>query len=323
MLPANWIASAEERLSGRINLTPVSFEKQINSFIKWENKQKTGSFKIRGALNKILQLTPEEIQHGLATVSSGNHGLAAATGAAIIGAKIRVFAPDFISQEKVEAIQKFGAEVSLVDGGYGEAERTAIEFSKINQKIWISPYNDGQVIAGQGTLGLEITRQIDLNVIDQIVFPIGGGGLAAGIGASMEGLSSHPKLIGVQSSASPYFYQEYHSHTQTNIREEETLAEGLAGPLEQGSITIPLVHHYLDDILLVTEEEIGQAIVFAWDNWKEKIEGSGAVPLAAILSGKLGNKKSVLIFSGGNIDPELFSVVCRKWNSKTLQRIKE
>lgn len=317
MLPTNWIVNAEKRLAGRISLTPVSFEKQLNSFIKWENKQKSGSFKIRGALNKILQLSPEEIQHDLVTVTSGNQGLAAAMGAKMIGAKIIVFASDSISQEKKEAIQKYGAEIRLVSGGYGEAEKTAIEFSKTNQKIWISPYNDGLVIAGQGTLGLEISRQIELNDIDQIVFPIGGGGLAAGIGASMERLSTHPKLIGIQSSASPYFFQEYHTHSQININEEATLAEGLAGQVEQGSITIPLVHHYLDDILLVTEDEIGQAIVFAWDTWKEKIEGSGVVPLAAALSGKLGNKKSVLVFSGGNIDSDIFSTVYQKWNSNT------
>jgi threonine dehydratase len=312
VLPANWISNAEELLAGKINETAVTFDSKLNAYIKWENKQRTGSFKIRGALNKILQLTPEEIRHGLVTVSTGNHGQAAALAASFIGAHLKVYLPAASEKEKQDAVRAFGAEVCLVEGCYRQAEEAAMACARNETRIWISPYNDGLVIAGHGTLGAELIRQVDLDQVDQILIPIGGGGLAAGIGAALDRLAHRPAILGVQAEASPYFYSEYKTHSQEKVLENNTLAEGLAGAIEKGSITIPLVQHYLNDILLVSEAEIGAAIKYAWETWNEKLEGSGAVPLAAVLSGKTNGKKSLLIFSGGNIDGAVFASLCEK-----------
>lgn len=311
MIPLSWLREAETRIAPTIRVTPLTFDPENKIYIKWENHQVTGSFKLRGALNKILTLQPWERERGIVAASAGNHGQGVALAARMTGAKAIVFASEHAVPAKIQAMQALGAEVRLVPGGYGEAEQAAIEFAASSGATWVSPYNDGQIIAGQGTLAREILAQLpDARGFTWLV-PAGGGGLLAGIGAALKadgeqgGQPSTAKLVGVQSIASPFMHQLYHAGSQEGVLELPSLADGLSGPVEANSLTIPLIRKYADDLVLVTEQEIRSAIRFAWQHYGERIEGAGAVSLAAVISGKVSTTPAVVIISGGNIQAEL------------------
>lgn len=315
MIPSPWIDLAARRLHGQIEQTPLTYDPEIDLYFKWENRQVTGSFKIRGALNKILALEAWEQQRGLVTASAGNHGQGVALAGQRIGVPVIVFASDHAVPAKVEAMRALGAEVRLVEGGYEAAEKAAQAFAAETGATWISPYNDGQVIAGQATVGLEILSQLASQFSTQpaaVIVPVGGGGLIAGVGAALENTFPRPRLIGVQSTASPFFYQLYHTGSQKDAVELESLADGLSGAVEEGAITILMAHRLVDDFVLVTEEQITQAIRYSWQKYREKIEGSAAVPLAAVLSGAFERVPgaAVAVITGGNIQPEIHARIC-------------
>jgi threonine dehydratase len=285
---------------------------ELNLFLKWENRQVTGSFKARGALNKILSLEPWECQAGLVTASAGNHGQGVALAGKLVNAAVLVFASEHAVPAKVEAMRTLGAQVRFVDGGYETAEATAIQYAAVHKQTWVSAYNDGQVIAGQGSIGLEIATEIPPDASQTWVVPVGGGGMLAGIGAALERFPSRPRLVGVNAEASAFMHALYHTGTQYGVPDEPTLADGLSGAVEAGSLTIPLVKKYADDILTVSEEEIGNAIAFCWRRYGERIEGSAAVTLAVILSGKV-KTPAVVVISGGNIQPEVHAEICQRY----------
>lgn len=315
MIPQDWIAAAGERLHGRVKRTPVTFDGALNCALKWENQQETGSFKLRGALNKVLTLQPWEREQGLVAASAGNHGQGVAVAARLLGLHAIVFASEHAYPAKVEAMRALGAEVRLVQGGYAQAEESGLQFAASQGMTWISPYNDAQVIAGQATVGLELFDEIAGEDLEAVVVPVGGGGLIAGIGLVLQQIpkAQRPRLIGVQSEASPYFYALLKNGSQDGVKELESLADGLAGRVEDGSITIPLVRSLVDEIILVREVEIEQAIVAAWQRYGAKIEGSAAVVLAAALNGKFAQRPAALIISGGNIQPELHAELLKRW----------
>ena len=264
----------------------------------------TGSFKVRGALNKVLCLQEWERQKGLVTASAGNHGQGVALAGNLSHAQVIVFASDHAVPEKISAMQRLGANVRLVPGGYGEAEATGIAYASQTGSTWISPYNDGLIIAGQGTLGLELLQDLATKPHLNWVVPAGGGGLVCGLGTVLHSGLQHPILTAVQSDASRFLHAIYHTGSQEGVVESESLADGLAGPVEAGSVTIPMVKRYVDSFILVNEGEIALAIAYAWRHYQEKIEGSAAVSLAAILSGKIELRPAVVIITGGNIQPE-------------------
>ncbi len=309
MIPPEWILSAHQRIAPYINPTPITHDPHLQIYLKWENQQKTGSFKLRGALNKMLSLPEWERQQGIVTASAGNHGAGVAFASQLIGIKATIFVPNSTPPIKLNAIQALGAEVNLIEGGYTETEQYAIHYAKERQQIYISPYNDAQVIAGQGTLAIETLRELPEEKIRAWIVPVGGGGLLSGIGAALHASATQssllPKLIGVQSEASPYMEQLYTIGRQEHVVEQPSLAEGLAGAVEPNSITIPLVKEYADTILLVSEEDIRAAIRYAWFTYHQVVEGSAAVVLAAILAGKVVERPALLIISGGNIEPQL------------------
>lgn len=311
MIPESWLKEAQVRVGATARVTPLTYDAENDLYIKWESHQITGSFKVRGALNKILALQPWEREQGIVAASAGNHGQGVALAARMTGAKAIVYASEHAVPAKVKAMQELGAEVRLVPGGYGEAESAAIEFAKSSGATWVSPYNDGQIIAGQGTLALEILEQMPATKSLTWLVPAGGGGLLAGIGAALkaqEGAETTPstaRLIGVQSTASPFMHQLYHAGTQEGVVELPSLADGLSGPVEAGSLTIPLIRKFADDLVLVTEEEIRSAIHYAWQRYGERIEGSAAVSLAAATAGRITARPAVVIISGGNIQVEL------------------
>lgn len=313
MIPQEWIDQAAGRLYGRILVTPLTYDAENDLFLKWENRQVTGSFKVRGAMNKVLSLEPWERAQGLVTASAGNHGQGVALAARETGARVIVFASEEASPAKLEAMKNLGAEVRLVPGRYVEAERAGKEFASQNRAVWISPYNDAQVIAGQATLGLEMMAQLASSEVRACLVPAGGGGLLAGIGLALQRFNPRPELVGIQSEASAFLHALYHRNSQEGVTDLPSLADGLGDPVEEHSITIPIVRRYADDFLLVNEEEIARAVAYAWHRYGERIEGSGAVPLAAALTGKVRQRPALLVITGGNIQAELHAKICAQW----------
>jgi threonine dehydratase len=304
MFPYVWLEQAKERITTFIKKTPLTYDAHNDLYLKWENHQVTGSFKIRGALNKVLSLQDWELERGLVTASAGNHGQGVALAGKIKNSPVIVFASDHASKNKIQAMRDLGADVRLIDGGYGEAERTGIDFARMTNATWISPYNDGMVIAGQGTIGMEVLETLPTPSPIVWLVPAGGGGLISGIGCALQGLEPRPSLVAVQSEASPFMHAIFHHGTQEGVVELTSLADGLAGPVEADSVTIPLVMSYVNDFILVSEDDIQRAIKYAWSVYHECIEGSAAVPLAAVLSGRVTSKPALVILTGGNINPE-------------------
>ncbi len=312
MIPYEWFEQAQARIASHIKQTPLTYDAQRELFIKWENQQVTGSFKPRGALNKVLSLEDWERQAGLVAASAGNHGQGVALAGRITGAPVEVFVSSHAVPAKVQAMQKLGARIHSVEGGYAEAEAAGRKYAAENQRTFVSPYNDGQVIAGQGTIALEILSQSSTTAANWLI-PTGGGGLISSFGAIFANKIQRPKLIGVQAAASAFTHSLFHRHTQEGIEDLPTLADGLSGAVEAGSVTIPMIERYVDDFLLVSEEEIERAMAFAWYVYHEKIEGSGAVGLAAILAGKVKARPSMVIVTGGNVQPEVHERIVAKY----------
>ena len=315
MIPFEWIEQADERISPHIRRTLFSNDAELNIHLKWENQQVTHSFKSRGALNKVLSLQPWELAGGIVTASAGNHGQGVALACSLTQTKSTVFVSDHAVPAKVEKMRSMGVEIRPVKGGYALAEETAIRYAEENKITWISPYNDGQVIAGQGTIGLELCDQLTLGRDTSVLVPLGGGGLLAGIGAALETRNCQARLVGVCATASAFMHSLYHHGHQNEVADLPTLADGLSGAVEKDAITIPMVRKYADDVIMVSEEEIGKAIAFAWYRYQQLIEGSGAVGLAAILSGKV-KPPAVIVITGGNIQPEVHDSLCLRYKEK-------
>jgi threonine dehydratase len=309
MIPSTWLTEASERISPHILRTSLTWDAAHGIFLKWENHQRTGSFNLRGALNKVLSLQVWECQQGLVGASAGNHGQGLAVAGSLVDASVTVFASDHAISAKLEAMRSLGAQVRLVPGGYAEAEAAGLAYAQSTASIWVSPYNDGQVIAGQGTLALECLEQLEGAQPEAWLVPVGGGGLISGIASALARVVPRPRLIGVQSTASPFMHAIFHRGSQSGVKELYSIADGLSGPVEDGSLTIPIVNRLVDDIVLVSEEDIALAIRFAGQYYQERIEGSAAVPLAAWLTGKIKAKSALLVISGGNIPPSQYETL--------------
>jgi threonine dehydratase len=298
MIPFEWLEQAESRIAPYIQSTPLTHDAARNLYIKWENRQVTGSFKARGAFNKVLMLEGWEREVGLVAASAGNHGQGLALAGQKIGARVEVFVSEHAVSAKVEAMRALGAVIHVVPGGYPEAESAGKAYAEKQGKTWVSPYNDGQVIAGQGTVGKELSKDIDTWIV-----PVSGGGLLAGIGSSLQKQAQRPRLIGVQAEVAPFMHSLFYEGSQDGIPDLPSLADGLTGEVEHGSVTIPMVKQVADEIVLVDEDEIARAIAFAWYEYGEKLEGAGAVGLAATLSNKVKICPVVVVVSGGNVEP--------------------
>ncbi len=311
MIPAEWVDQAYARIEPHIVRTPLTHDAARNLYIKWENRQKTGSFKARGALNRILAMTENERAAGIVTASAGNHGQGVALAGQLTGARVTCYVSQHAAPVKVNAIRALGAEIIAVEGGYPEAEAAGRKFAEQNYKTWVSPYNDEWVIAGQGTVALEVVDQIanligavDRNSIS-IYVPLSGGGLLAGIGLALARLSPRPRLVGVQPETAPFMHGLFYHGSQAGIPDLPSLADGLTGAVEADSITISMVKELVDEIILVSEEEIARAVAFAYYQYNEIIEASGAVTIAAALRNVSEKKTQLAIVSGGNIQPEV------------------
>jgi threonine dehydratase len=298
---------AKTLLQPLVRETPLRPTEIPGLFLKCEHEQLTGSFKVRGALNKVLQLSYEERGRGLVAASAGNHGLGVAYAALKTHAKATIVVPDDAVQPKVDGIRALGGEVIAVPGGFGAAEARGRELAEERQAVWVSPYNDLLVIEGQGTLGLEIDHQLksasDERGACEVYVPVSGGGLACGVGLALKEVGAY-RVVGVQTSAAPYMAAFYSGDDPETVRETPTLADGLAGPVERGSVTFDLLRDALDDMRVVSEAELREALELAWREFGVLVEPSAAVPLAAALKID-GDRRRVVILSGGNLAPQL------------------
>ena len=303
------IRQARERIANVVTRTPsipsVPLTESTGATVrlKAENLQRTGSFKIRGAANKILSLAPEERGPGVITVSSGNHGLAVASVAGELGVPAVICMSTGVPDRKVEAIRKLGAETVVHGDRYDEAERHALGLMTNRGLTMIPPFDDPLVIAGQGTIGLEILE--DFPEVDTIVVPVSGGGLISGIAMAMKATKPAVRVIGVSMDRAPVMYHSLESGAPLDLPEEPTLADALMGGIGlSNQYTFHLVREYVDDFVLVSEKEIAEAMTFALERHQLVTEGGGAVGIAALLHrkvNKLGGHVAVVV-SGSNVD---------------------
>ena len=281
----------------------LSNRTKANVFYKCENLQRTGSFKVRGACNKIANLTDKEKENGVIASSAGNHAQGVALGAKMNGIKSTIVMPETAPLLKVSATKSYGAEVVLNGLVYDDAYAKAVEIQKETGATFLHPFNDKHVIAGQGTIGLEIFEQLN-GKVDTILCPIGGGGLIAGVAVAAKALNPNVKVIGVQTANIPSMYESMKNGQVSSAFKSTTIADGIAVKTP-GDMTFEIIKELVDEVVLVEEEEIAQGIVYLMENLKVLAEGSGAVTTAALLSGKYipkENENVVCIISGGNVD---------------------
>ncbi len=313
MIPFDRFEGARERIRLHTVRTPLTYDTGNDLYLKWENRQITGSFKARGALNKVLALEEWEREAGLVAASAGNHGQGVALAAKLSDACVQVFVPANAVRAKVDAIKALGGEVVFINGGWGATEQAAKEYAATEGKLFISPYNDGQIIAGQGTVALEIVEQlreqyqVDPDRIRSWIVPTGGGGLISGCGAALAAMGLQTQLVGVQPAASAFTYSLIKRGTQEGVTDGATLADGLSGEIDGTSITIPMMRALMQDILTVSEDSIERAIAHAWWIHGEKIEGSAGVAMAAVLEGAVRQRPAVVVLTGGNVDEAAFA----------------
>ncbi|MDY4560731.1 MAG: threonine ammonia-lyase, partial [Peptostreptococcus porci] len=258
-------------------------------FYKCENLQRTGSFKVRGACNKIASLTEEEKSHGVIASSAGNHAQGVALGAKQAGIKATICMPANAPLSKVAATKSYGANVVLNGNVYDDALAKAKELQAETGATFLDPFNDKYVIAGQGTIGLEIFEQRN-GEVDTVIVPIGGGGIIAGIATALKGLNPDIKIIGVQTANIPSMKVSFEAGKVTSAFNDITIADGIAVKTP-GDLTFDIISKNVDQVITVTEEEIAEAILFMMENQKLVSEGAGAVSTAALLSGKYVPKK--------------------------------
>lgn len=307
------IRQAQKTIQNVINTTPCDFSKSASDLIgseivlKLENTQRTGSFKIRGAANKIASLTNEEKARGVIACSAGNHAQGVALSSTLNGVKSVIVMPENAPIAKVEATKKYGAEVISFGQTFDDAKEHAFKLAAEKKYVFVHPFEDPKVIAGQGTLGFEICEQIQN--LDSIVVPIGGGGLISGIAVAAKHINPKIKIIGVQTEVVSTMVQMFRTHHFTPITAAiSTIADGIAVKNPSQAMYDEFISKYVDDVTTVTEGQIAEAIVFLLERAKTVAEGSGAVALAAALTKKINlGKKSCLLVCGGNIDLNIIS----------------
>ena len=280
-------------------------------YLKPENLQNTGSFKLRGSGYKISQLSDEEKAKGVIACSAGNHAQGVALAATKCGISSLICLPDTAPISKVEATKNYGAQVCLVEGCYDDAYNKALELKEERGYTFVHPFDDENVIAGQGTIGLEIVNSLD--DLDAVIVPIGGGGLISGVAYAIKSIRPSIKVYGVQAAGAPSMYNSVNSGHIEALDSVSTIADGIAVK-KPGEITFDMVSRYVDDIALVTEDEISSAILALIEKQKMIAEGAGAVSVAAAMFGKfpIEGKKVVSLISGGNIDVTSLSRVIER-----------
>ncbi|MCM3575965.1 threonine ammonia-lyase [Mesobacillus subterraneus] len=324
MLKNVQIQEAMEKLKDKVHQTPLKQSTTLNYltnadvYLKLENLQKTGSFKLRGAMNKILSLSDLEVKNGILAASAGNHAQGVALAASLRGVMSKIYMPKHTPFSKASATKGYGAEIALVGETYDESYQKAVEEMNQNGSTFVHAFDDEKVIAGQGTVGLELLQQNAQ--LDVIFVPIGGGGLISGVALAIKATKPSIKVVGVQAAGAPATYHRFTGQKMKSPQDIHTIADGIMVK-EPGAITYPIIEKYVDDIVTVTDEEIAHAIMFMLEREKMLVEGAGAAALAAILYKKfpVDRKKIGCIISGGNVDP--VKIQTYKEMAKTRKKI--
>jgi len=313
----NLVAEAADRLKKRVRRTELIpshyFTEKLGFplFFKCENLQRTGSFKIRGALNFMTSQSREALAQGVITASAGNHAQGVAFSADLLGVNAVVYMPESTPQQKVQSTRDYGAEVVLTGRNFDEAYAAARAAEKERGALFVHPFDDPLVMAGQGTIGLEILHE--LHDVANVLVPIGGGGLIAGIATAIKETHPRVRVIGVEAKAAPSMHYSLLQGKIMDVPLMVSLADGIAVK-RAGANTFPVVQALVDEVVLVEEEDIARAIVLLLEKTKLLVEGAGAVTLAALISNavpKLAGK-TVCLLSGGNIDVKTISVVVER-----------
>ncbi len=311
------IRQAANALKGVTVVTPLQESVYINDllgsrvFFKLENLQRTGSFKLRGAYNRLRQLTPQELKKGVVAASAGNHAQGVALAAGLVGTSSLIYMPQGASLTKIEATRAYGADISLFGETFDDAYQEAQRVSESTGRVMIPAFNDPAIVAGQGTIALEMLDERPQ--LDVLVVPVGGGGLIGGIALAAKEQNPRMRIIGVQTDAVPAFVLSRQEHHVVQSQGARTIADGIAVK-KPGDLTFALVERYVDELVTVTEHDISRAILLFLERTKLVVEGAGAVGLAAMLAGKipLGLGTVGVVISGGNIDVTLLSRIIEK-----------
>lgn len=317
MLDYNLILDAAQRLKKRVRRTELIHAQHFSErlgfplYFKCENLQRTGAFKIRGALNFMTSQPRQALSGGVITASAGNHAQGVAFAADLLGVKAVIYMPESTPPQKVFSTRDYGAEVILEGKNFDEACAAALKQAELSGALFVHPFNDPLVMAGQGTIGLEILEE--LPDLANILVPIGGGGLIAGIARAIKETHPHVRIIGVESAAAPSMQLALQKGHVLTVPIRASLADGIAVKTA-GSETFPVIRELVDEVVLVEEEEIAQAIVALLERNKLMVEGAGAVGLAALLNGRVKrlSGKTVALLSGGNIDVKTIAVVVER-----------
>lgn len=324
----NQIKEAKAKLEGVIEKTPLLYSEKFSAlsgndiYLKLENLQKTGAFKVRGAFNKISSLPMEKREKGVVTFSAGNHGMGMAYSARALGIQATVVLPSNPVPSKKEAIISYGA--NIVNGGADSVAmyKMALQLQEEKGMEMIHPFDDPFTIAGQGTIGLEISEQ--LHDVDAIIVPVSGGGLIAGIAATIKAIKPSIEIIGVNAEGAQAMYQSLQKGHPITVDKVQSIADGLMVN-KPGELTFLHTQKYVDDLVLVSEKEIAETVAFMSDYSKLVVEPSGAAALAAMLYNRtqLKNRKVAVIVSGGNVSLELYTSLINAYNTKFYGEINE
>jgi threonine dehydratase len=304
----NDIEAASQRIAPHIHRTECRRSGALSEisggevFLKLENTQHSGSFKLRGVLNKILSLSPEDSKKLLITASTGNHGAAFAHAVQHFGLRGKLFMPETAAQVKIENLRATGVPFELVGDDCVVAEAAAAAFARDNGHLWISPYNDSEVVHGQGTLGVELLQQLE--AIDAVVVPVGGGGLIGGVAGYLKAMDPSIEVIGCQPVNSCVMYESVRAGEILDIESLPTISDATAGGIEHGAITLELCRRLVDDFVLLKEKEIMDAMLFLREKEDLTIEGAAAMPAAVALKypSRFKGRRVALIVSGGRVD---------------------
>lgn len=309
------VVAAEARIRPYVRQTPLERAFDLSDaaqvFLKLENLQATGSFKLRGALNKLLTLDEAERRRGLVTASTGNHGLAVAHALETLGLRGSIYLPETASPQKVAMLRRYDVDLTFHGHDGVEAEREARRVSEAEGRVYVSPYNDPRVVAGQGTIGVEVLRE--LAGVECVMASVGGGGLIAGLGGYLKTVRKNVEIIGCLPRHSPVMYESIRAGRVVETPVQPTLSDGTAGGIEADAITFDLCRQVVDDWVLVEEDAIRQAMRLVFEQHRLVVEGSAGVTVAAFLQrqDRLRGKTVALILCGGNIDVDTFrTVVC-------------
>jgi len=306
------IQDARRLIQSEVNKTPLVRSQYLSdlcgsdAYLKLENLQVTNAFKIRGALNRMMNLTPEEKARGVIAASSGNHAQAVAIGAEKLNLTATVVVPETTPRIKVEKIRKHKVELIIHGEMYDYAEQYARKLATEKGATFVSSYNDPLVVAGQGTVGLEILE--DLPTADSIIVPVSGGSVLSGVAIAAKSIKPNIEILGVQPETVAAMYHCLKAGKIINVEMRHTIADGLDGNIEQGCITFELIQRYVDEILLFNEDTIRKMIRLLWEKEGQVVEASGAISIAPIVEApkRFTGKRTVAVITGGNIDDALF-----------------